>query len=229
VPESGLREIARARSARGELVLRAGTDAAGNPRFDLLADGLFLMDSSNSASEARLAELALEPRRGEQGLVVLVGGLGFGSTARAVLRYAAVERVEVVELEPALVDWAHGPLAPLCGAVLADPRVTVIVDDVHAHLGGAPRRYDAILLDVDNGPDLLSHPGNAALYTAAGLTRIAATLRPRGVVAIWSAEPSPALAAAMRAVLAEVEEVVVSVAVGGRDLGYVIYRGRCLM
>ena len=219
-----MRVIDRTSTSRGELVLREGDDADGNRVYDLLNDGVFLMDSAGAESEEQLADTVLKTRAAHRGLHVLVGGLGFGFTARAALRYAAVSRVDIVEIEPALIEWARGPLRPFLDPVLTDPRVEIFVADVRDHLTRVRGKYDVILLDVDNGPDFLSNPENADLYTQAGLALLAAAKRPGGEVAIWSAEASPAFVALLEQRFAETCVLPVTVRRAGRELCYTIYR-----
>jgi spermidine synthase len=121
---------------------------------------------------------------------VLIGGLGLGYTVRATLEHAPADaRVVVAEIVPAVIEWNRGPLAHLAGRPLDDPRVVVEEADVGRVLRRAGPRWDAILLDVDNGPVALTRKGNHGLYTSAGLQAAKAALRPRGLLAVWSAAP----------------------------------------
>jgi spermidine synthase len=151
-------------------------------------DGRDLMRSAAHASEAALADLACREIRSHSPRV-LVGGLGMGYTLAEALR-ALPRRAEVVvaEVVPEVVEWNRGPLADLAGRPLRDPRVTVEIADVAELLGG---RFDAILLDLDNGPAALSHPANARLYSDAGIAACRRALGPRGVLATWSAADDP--------------------------------------
>ncbi len=127
---------------------------------------------------------------------VLIGGLGMGYTLRAVLDVLPVAaRVTVAEMFAQVVEWNRGPLAALAGRPLDDVRVTVCCADVNALLDGAA--FDAILLDVDNGPDAAMLARNTALYTIGGLRRLRAALTPGGCLAVWSADPSPRFEARM--------------------------------
>ncbi len=158
--------------------------------FVVRVAGIPLMSSRVHGSEEEMARIACEPLRERRGARVLVGGLGMGFTLRAALDALGDDaEVDVAELLPCIVEWNRGPLASLAGAPLADPRVTLLEADVLAVLD-VPRRYDVILLDVDNGPEALTVPANARLYGDAGLARIRAALRPGGVVVFWSAAPS---------------------------------------
>lgn len=162
-----------------------------------------LMSTRRFHSEERLAELACEGLRDRAGARVLIGGLGFGFTLRAALRELAPDaRVVVAELVPAVVEWNRNAEYPLAAASLADPRVELHTGDVGGVLAESAARpdarFDAIMLDVDNGPDALTTAGNASLYTAAGVARAVAALRPGGCLAYWSAHPAPKFERALR-------------------------------
>jgi spermidine synthase len=149
-----------------------------------------LMNSRLFGSEEALATLTLEKLGGRKGARMLIGGLGMGFTLRAAL--AAVDetaRITVAELVPAVVTWARGPMAELHAGTLDDPRVSIYQGDVIAAIQSANAAYDAILLDVDNGPDGLSRPGNDALYGAKGLGDAKRALSAGGVLAVWSSHP----------------------------------------
>jgi spermidine synthase len=157
--------------------------------FSIRVDGHELMNSRAHASEEALPRLACAALRGRAGLRVLVGGLGMGFTLAALLKLLGPDdRVEVAEVVPAVVEWNRGVLAHLSGRALDDPRAAVVVDDVGRVLRSRPAAWDAVLLDVDNGPVALGRPGNAGLYSPAGLAVAAAALRPGGVLAVWSAD-----------------------------------------
>ncbi len=167
-----------------------------------------LMNSRVHGSEDALAELACARIAGRARPRILIGGLGMGFTLAAALqRLDADAQVAVVELVPAVVAWNRGPLAELAGHPLADARVTVHEDDVAKVLKGARRAWDAILLDVDNGPEGLTRARNDWLYGAAGLNAAFDALRPAGVLAVWSAGPAPDFSERLRRAGFEVEEV----------------------
>jgi spermidine synthase len=167
-----------------------------------------LMNSRLSGSEEALAQLACEQLGGAPAPRILIGGLGMGFTLRAALKaLPETARVDVAELVPAVADWARGPLAEVFGGILDDPRVRLLQTDVAAPIAAARAAYDAILLDVDNGPDGLTHPGNDRLYDHAGLGRARAALRPCGVLAVWSAHPDAAFTRRLRDAGFVVEEV----------------------
>jgi spermidine synthase len=152
------------------------------------AAGRVLMSSRVHGSEEALAALALSRVPGAR--TVLLGGLGLGFTLRAVLdRLAPDARAIVAELVPALVAWNRAPVAGLAGRPLDDPRVRLQPRDVLACAAEATRAFDAILLDVDNGPAPLAHAANARLYGMKGIRACADALKPCGVLAVWSAGP----------------------------------------
>jgi spermidine synthase len=178
-----------------------------------------LMSSAAHGSEEALAELACARIEGRAGARVLVGGLGLGFTLAAALAHlAASARVEVAELVPAVVEWNRGPLAHLAGRPLEDPRVTVWEGDVAERIRGKRSPLDAILLDVDNGPDGLTVPANDWLYSAPGLRAILSALREGGVLGVWSAAPDRAFTRRLEQAGFAVEEQVVRArkAKGGR-------------
>ncbi|MFD5431660.1 spermidine synthase [Kitasatospora sp. NPDC127067] len=186
----------------GEVVLRQrGRD------FEIIANGCFLMDTADGRSERLLIQTALdELDRTGGGPVerpsVLIGGLGVGFS----LAYAAAEprwgRIAIVERESAIIDWHRtGPLGAFSGGALDDERVEVLHTDLLEYLAAADgERYDALCLDIDNGPDWTVTESNDGLYGADGLTVLWHRLRPGGVLAVWSAQPSRAFEDALRAV-----------------------------
>lgn len=146
-----------------------------------------LMNSRQHGSEEALATEALG-LLGRPEAQVLVGGLGMGFTLAAALRgLGAGGRVTVAELVPGVVEWNRAELGAVAGRPLDDPRTAVVLGDVGAHLRGVQGRYDAVLLDVDNGPDSMTHSVNGWLYSPGGLRAIRQSLRPGGVLAVWSA------------------------------------------
>ena len=151
----------------------------------ILAGGRDLMSSEDVTSSRALAELGLAAVKRPR--CVLVGGLGMGYTLRAALDAVGPGAVvEVAELVPGVVAWNRGYLGGLAGAPLDDARTELHVGDVRKRIEAGKGRYDAILLDVDNGPDALAHAGNDVLYSAQGLERARRALRPGGVLGVWS-------------------------------------------
>jgi spermidine synthase len=158
--------------------------------FSIMAGTTTLMNSRMSGSEIALAELACDRLRGRRNCRMLIGGYGMGFTLRAALSVLrADDEVVVAELVPAVLEWARGPMAELTANCLEDPRVTIQQGDVGDLIASARARFDAILLDVDNGPDGLSRKANNRLYTLQGLNAARGALRPGGLLAIWSAAP----------------------------------------
>lgn len=149
-----------------------------------------LMNSRLSGSEEALATMAQAQIAAVAAPRVLIGGLGMGFTLRAALScFGPGAAITVAELVPEIVDWARGPMAHLHGGTLDDPRVTICIDDVGAVIRRTGTAFDAILLDVDNGPDGLSRESNAGLYSPTGLTEARRALAPGGVLAVWSSGP----------------------------------------
>jgi spermidine synthase len=183
-------ELAHARTTSGdELILRRRGGV-----YEIRCNGFDLMSNRAHRSEEALAQLPLDeiaaaaPR-------ILVGGLGMGFTLRAALEAAPADaRIIVAELSPQIIAWNRDVLAPLAGRPLDDRRVRLVEADV-ASLLDRESAYDAILLDIDNGPDAVMFSANERLYSAPGLANLGRALAPKGVAAIWSADPSPSFEA----------------------------------
>lgn len=176
----------------------------------ILLAGNSLMSSRRSRSEEVLATLACGRVAARPRPRVLIGGLGMGFTLRKALA-ALPEAAEIVvaELVPGVVAWARGPLVHIHGRSLDDPRVTIVEADVALSIAGGAEGWDAILLDVDNGPEGLTVEANDLLYGAEGLAAARAALRAGGVLAIWSAHADAPFAARLRRAGFDVEEHVV--------------------
>jgi spermidine synthase len=161
--------------------------------YAIRVDGIPLMSTRQHASEEKLAELACAHVRGMRSARVLIGGLGFGFTLRAALAAVAADATVVVaEILGAVIAWNRNPAFPLAADALADPRVSVVQQDVGEAIREARGSFDSIILDVDNGPAALSTGGNGRLYDSAGLRNARAALRAAGCLAIWSVAPDPA-------------------------------------
>jgi spermidine synthase len=156
--------------------------------LSIMSGATELMNSRLSGSEEALAAMTCAPLAGDPQPRVLIGGLGMGFTLRAALaQLPATAEVTVAELVPEVVAWARGPMAPLFAGCLEDRRLAIQVADVAEVIGAARETYDAILLDVDNGPGGLNREANDGLYSGAGLNAAAQALKPGGVLAVWSA------------------------------------------
>lgn len=170
-----------------DIALRRRTDESRGEVFELVVNGMFAMDSVDASSEIALADLVDAGARR-----VLVGGLGLGFTAGAVLSRIPTTAVTVAELSSGLIAWARAGLVPSLTRVAIDPRCTLWHTDV-AHALRTTSGWDAILLDVDNGPSFLIHDSNARLYGTELLTAARDALAPGGLLAIWCEQESPAL------------------------------------
>jgi spermidine synthase len=194
--------------------------------FSIMLGANELMNSRLSGSEEALATLAAERLRGRKAPDVLIGGLGLGFTLRAALdAFGPQARLTVAELVPAVVAWARGPMAEMFAGSLDDSRVTVREADVGALIREKPAAFDAILLDVDNGPDGLSRKANERLYDAEGLAAALAALKPGGVLAVWSTGPDAAFTARLRRAGCHVEEKMVRAHRGRSGAKHVIWLG----
>jgi spermidine synthase len=205
--------LSRLPGAAGELVLRRS-----GPHFEIIANGMFLMDTRDGTSERLLATAAAD--RMPAGGRMLIGGLGVGFSLRAALDHPHVGDIVVVEREPAVITWNHGPVRHLHGDALADPRVRCVEADLLTWLPACAERFGAICLDIDNGPEWTVDDANAVLYSGTGLAGLAAALTPGGVLAIWSAAASAPFATRLRARFGSVEVFPVPVPRGEPDLVY---------
>ncbi len=157
--------------------------------YIILADGAILMSSRMHGSEEALATFACQRVRTLEQPSVLIGGLGMGFTLRATLDLLSPDATVVVaELVPAVVEWNRGPLGPLAGHPLKDKRVQVETGDVAVTLSSRPGQFDAVLLDVDNGPTEFTASNNAGLYDNRGIAAARAALKMEGVLAVWAAQ-----------------------------------------
>jgi spermidine synthase len=193
--------------------------------FSVMLGEIELMNSRRTGSERALATIACKVIRDRPDAAVLIGGLGMGFTLRAALaELPADAHVIVVELVPEIVAWARGPMAELFGDCLDDPRVGVRIEDVGATIGRSRAAFDAILLDVDNGPEGLTQASNNRLYQARGLADAHRALCPKGILAVWASARHEGFSERLRRAGFEVE--VVPVRAGGvRDFITVATRG----
>jgi spermidine synthase len=187
-------DTAKVPGGDGELRLMKRGDA-----FSIMLGQNELMNSRLSGSEEALAHLACKTIAATEHPRLLIGGLGMGFTLRAALASLGPgARIVVAELVPAVVTWAEGPMAAIFRGSLDDPRVSVRVADVGDVIRSGSSAFDAILLDVDNGPEALIRDGNDTLYALQGLRAARAALRPGGVLAVWSSGPDASFAKRLR-------------------------------
>lgn len=185
--------------------------------FMIVLDRNELMNSRMSGSEEALAVMSCE-RLGPRGAPhLLIGGYGMGFTLRAALALLPTgAKVTVAELVPEIIDWARGPMATLTAGCLDDLRVGLDMRDVAEVIGEARARYDAILLDVDNGPDGLVRAENDRLYSRTGLAAAKAALVPGGILAVWSAGADSAFSRRLIDAGFTVDEVTVRARANGK-------------
>ncbi|QKC94731.1 spermidine synthase [Mesorhizobium sp. NZP2298] len=176
--------------------------------FSIMLGTNELMNSRLSGSEQALAKLSCQKIAGHRQPRILIGGLGMGFTLRAALAELGKDAsIVVAELVPAVVAWARGPMAEVFGDCLDDPRVAIEETDVGQLIRFEPAAWDAILLDVDNGPEGIVHKGNDALYSLAGLGAARSALKPGGVLAVWSQGPDTGFTRRLKQAGFAVEEV----------------------
>jgi spermidine synthase len=179
--------IDRREGPYGEVVLRRHGEL-----LQIIANGCFLMDTSDGRSERLLVDAALDALDGHSRPSVLIGGLGVGFS----LAHAAADprwgTITVVEREPSVIEWHRaGPLSEVSAQALRDARTAIVEADLVAYVNETSDTFDALCLDIDNGPDWTVSESNGNLYSPAGLASCARVLRPGGVLAVWSAQPSP--------------------------------------
>lgn len=192
--------------------------------YVIMVDSNELMSSRLGGSEEALAVMTCERLRKAAEPHLLVGGYGMGFTLRAALAILGKDaRVTVAELVPEIIDWARGPMAALTAGCLDDPRVHLVAGDVASAIGSASRRYDAILLDVDNGPSGLTRAANDGLYSMRGLALAKAALRPGGILAIWSAAPDAAFSRRLKDAGFSVEQATVRARSNGKGPRHTIW------
>ena len=192
--------------------------------FMIVLDRNELMNSRMSGSEEALAAMTIARLAGRPKPHLLIGGYGMGFTLRAALAGLGRDaQVTVAELVPKIIAWARGPMAELAAGCLDDRRVEVIEGDVGAVIAAADAKYDAILLDVDNGPDGLTREANDGLYSARGLAESKAALKPGGILAVWSAAPDLKFTKRLRDAGFAVDEVAVRARQNGKGPRHVIW------
>jgi len=190
----------------------------------IMVDNNELMSSRVGGSEEALATMTCDRLREGIAPHLLIGGYGMGFTLRAALaRLGPNAKVTVAELVPEIIDWARGPMATLTAGCLEDPRVRLLAGDVAAAITAATNRYNAILLDVDNGPSGLVRAANDGLYSLTGLGAAMSALRPGGLLAIWSAAPDAAFTKRLKHAGFSVEEATVRARSNGKGPRHTIW------
>ncbi|OHC95709.1 MAG: spermidine synthase [Sphingomonadales bacterium RIFCSPLOWO2_12_FULL_63_15] len=192
--------------------------------FMIVLDRNELMSSRMSGSEKALALMTIERLAGRKAPHLLIGGYGMGFTLRAALGVLGQDaRITLAELVPEIIDWARGPMAELADGCLDDPRVDLKMGDVVPVIAAGRACYDAILLDVDNGPDGLTAAANDRLYSATGLAAARAALTPGGILAVWSAGSDDAFTRRLASAGFAVDEVAVRARDNGKGPRHVIW------
>lgn len=189
---------------RGEIQLQR----RGKGTYEILYNGIFLMASYNDYSEKILAKAAIEHLLPKiDGYEILVGGLGMGFTLREVLACPWVSRAVVVEIEKSIIDWNKRYFADLNGAVLEDPRTVLVHSDLFDFLCQTQENFDALLIDVDNGPNWLALEKNRRLYNERTLRKIKRILTGHGILATWSAQEDKGYWKKLNKVFPRTEEI----------------------
>lgn len=192
--------------------------------FAILLDRTELMSTRVSASEEALATMTCERLGARVAPELLIGGYGMGYTLRAALAVLGVDAiVTLAELVPEIIEWARGPMQRLTAGCLDDPRIQLVNGDVAVLIDAARAGYDAILLDVDNGPEGITRLDNDLLYTTRGLRAASLALKPGGILAIWSATPDAAFVLRLEEAGFQVDEVSVRERAGDRGAHHVIW------
>jgi spermidine synthase len=207
----------RAQTPRGELVLRQEGE-----HFEVISNGVFLMDTRNGESEKILIRAALE--RAAQPRTILIGGLGVGFSLIEALQDERVARVTVAEIEPTIIRWHDEHLASISKTAMDDERSQVVRADIAAMLRSSEETYDAICLDVDNGPDWTVTEANEALYGDEATAQAAERLNPGGVLTVWSAARSPNYERVLARHFGNVEVIEVAVPRGEPDVVFIAAR-----
>jgi spermidine synthase len=205
--------IDRRTTPRGELALRRDGE-----RYEIISNGVFLMDTSDGRSERLLVRAALDATPAAR---LLIGGLGVGFSLAEAVAEPRLREITVVEREPAVVEWQAEHLGRFSGYAVRDPRVRIVVADLVRWLRSTADRYDAVCLDIDNGPEWTVTDDNAALYTVDGIAAARGVLAPGGVLAVWSAAAAPPYEARLRNAFGRVETLPVTVGRGEPDVVYV--------
>jgi len=220
--------LSRVTTPHGELQLQrwTETDEKGQPVYEVVFNGVFLMASYNELSEKALATLAIEPLTSDrQDLRILIGGLGIGYSLRATLDDDRIQAVDVVEIDEHIIRWSKGVFSKQNHHACSDSRVHVIQMDLGDYITQTDKIYDAIILDIDNGPTWLALASNQRLYEKPALHKFRALLRDDGVFTIWAAHQCAPFQTRLEQVFGQTELITVpDVDPQGRSIDYFIYR-----
>lgn len=206
--------VERCDHPRGEIQLRRR-----GSHYEIISNGTFLMATYNGESERRLVSAALEACRSPRS--VLIGGLGVGFSLQEALKAKQVERVTVLEIESQIVEWNRTVLAPVSGYSLEDERTRIIEDDLLSWLAATEERFDAICLDIDNGPDWTVYEENHRLYEHFGLHQLKNRLNPGGTLSFWSAASSVDFVERLKSVFDKVCQIPIAQQRGEPDYVYI--------
>jgi spermidine synthase len=209
----------------GEVALRRHGEC-----FEIIANGCFLMDTSDGRSERLMVSAALDRLAQPDGASLLIGGLGAGFSLAEASADPRPGRICVVEREQAVIDWHTRGAAPLrrfAGTGHTDPRARIVLADLLRHVRTTDERYDAVCLDIDNGPDWTVTDDNESLYAAAGLAALDRVLSDSGVLSVWSAARAPAFTRRLASRFARVETLEVPVLPGRRGEPDVVILASC--
>ena len=224
--------LAREITPQGEIQLQwwIETDGPGQPVYEIIFNGVFLMASYNEQAGKAVATLAIDPLARERCAVrALIGGLGMGYTLQAALDYDGVQAVDVVEIEEHIINWAQKFFGELNNHALSDPRVRLVQMDLRDYLFQTEEIYDAIILDVDNGPTWLALESNQGLYEKPALARMKDLLTEGGVLTVWAAEKCLDFQKRLGEIFGQAEEITVQeMDRRGRPTDYFVYRARSL-
>jgi len=228
--EQGKVILSRVTTPHGELQLQrwTETDEKGQPVYEVIFNGVFLMASYNELSEKALATLAIEPLTSDrQDLRILIGGLGIGYSLGATLDDDRIQAVDVVEIEEHIIRWSKGVFSKQNHHACSDSRVHVIQMDLGDYITQTDKIYDAIILDIDNGPTWLALASNQRLYEKPALHKFRTLLRDGGVFTIWAAHQCAPFQNRLEQVFGQTELITVpDVDPRGRSIDYFIYRTR---
>lgn len=197
----------------------------GKLEYELMVNGVFIMASYNALSSERMVEDAVR-RYGKPGCKVLIGGLGLGYSVQAALRCGdLISEIQVVELNKQVIDWNRTILHPINHGCLEDPKVTIHHGDFIEYIRRTDQSYDAICMDIDNGPMLLSSANNQEAYSLPFFKRVFSTLNPGGVFTVWSCGKAPELLQDMGRVFSSCEEEEIMETLQRKEFPYYLYFG----